>query len=132
MYTILFADDTRAVRELFCGVLRGAGYCVLAAEDGVQALSLARAHPGSIDLLITDIAMPRMGGIALRRAIAECRPETRALFISGNPGTTLVGETFLVKPFTPAKLMSKVTALLATGHIPAAAGSRTFSEHERA
>jgi CheY-like chemotaxis protein len=116
MYTVLFADDSTAVRELVGGVLRSAGYSVLAAEDGAQALSLERACPGAIDLLITDVAMPRMSGIALRRAFAECRPATPVLFISGDPGNIMAGEHFLPKPFTPAQLMSTVAALLGTEH----------------
>jgi DNA-binding response OmpR family regulator len=93
---------------------------------------MERAYKGSIELLITDIAMPRMSGLALRRAFAEDRPGTPVLFISGNPGTTLVGEPFLAKPFTPAELMSKVKELLASRHIPAGAVSEVSPDHQRA
>ena len=122
MYTVLFADDTLEIRELFCGVLREAGYCVLEAEDGAEALSLARSHAGAIDLLITDVSMPRMSGISLRRAFADSYPATPVLFISGNPGTSIVGECFLAKPFTAGDLISTVKELLATRRFAAAAG----------
>ena len=132
MYTILFADDAPDIRGLFCEILRRAGYSVLEAEDGAQALWIARGYRASIDLLITDIAMPRMSGLALRRAFAESHPETPVLFISGNPGTTLVGDSFLAKPFTPAELMGKVKELLASRHIPAVAVSEISPDHGHA
>jgi CheY-like chemotaxis protein len=71
MYTVLFTDDTDTVRQLFCEALRRYGYRVLEAEDGPKALSVARGHPGPIHLLITDITMPRMEGLELRRAIRD-------------------------------------------------------------
>jgi CheY-like chemotaxis protein len=71
MYTVLFTDDTDTVRQLFCEALRRSGYRVLEAEDGTKALSVARGHPGPIHLLITDITMPRMEGLELRRAIRD-------------------------------------------------------------
>ena len=86
MYTILFADDTDIVRELFCEALRRSGYRVLEAEDGAKALSVARRHSGPIDLLITDIMMPHLSGPKLRRALGASHPETRVLFISGYAG----------------------------------------------
>ncbi len=121
MQTVLFADDSPSIRDLFCGVLRDAGYSVLVAEDGSQALSLARLHPGAIDLLITDIVMPRMGGLELRHAVSECHPETAVLLISGNCAVTIhAEEPFLAKPFTPAVLLSTVKALFAARHMAAA------------
>ena len=69
MYTVLFAEDTDVVRELFCEALRRYGYCVLDAADGAKALSVARRHPGPIHLLITDIIMPQLTGPELRRAL---------------------------------------------------------------
>lgn len=122
MYTVLLADDSASVRTLACSVLRGAGYAVLAVEDGSEALALARAYPGSIDLLVTDISMPRMSGIALRRAFSEFRPATPVLLISGDPGNAITGAQFLPKPFTPGQLRSAVAALLATAQ-PAAVGA---------
>ncbi|HLH32403.1 MAG TPA: response regulator [Terriglobia bacterium] len=116
MYTVLLADDSESVRTLASNVLRRAGYGVLAVEDGAQALALARVYPGSIDLLVTDVMMSQMNGIALRRAFAEFHPATPVLFISGEPRNTIVGEHFLPKPFTPAQLTSTVAALLASAY----------------
>jgi two-component system cell cycle sensor histidine kinase/response regulator CckA len=131
MYTVLLADDSPSVRALACSVLGSAGYSVLPAEDGAQALTLARAYPGSIDLLVTDVAMPVMNGIALRRAFAELHPATPALFISGDPGSATAGEHFLSKPFTPGELRSAVAALLATAHPAAVDGYRIATDHGR-
>jgi two-component system, cell cycle sensor histidine kinase and response regulator CckA len=105
MYTVLFTYDTDTVRQLFCEALRRYGYRVLEAEDGPKALSVARGHPGPIHLLITDITMPRMGGLELRRTIRGCHPETSVLFISGYSEDALdAGDPFLQKPFTPIRL----------------------------
>lgn len=83
MYTVLFAEDTDVVRELFCEALRRSGYCVLDAADGAKALSVARRHPGPIHLLITDLMMPQLTGPELRRALRASHPETSVLYISG-------------------------------------------------
>ncbi len=119
MSTVLFAEDAEIVRELFCGVLRDSGYNVLEAEDGAKALSVARRHPGPIHLLITDILMPRMGGLELRRAIRACHPETRVLFISGYSEDALdTGDCFLQKPFTPITLVARVNDILQASEAP--------------
>jgi two-component system cell cycle sensor histidine kinase/response regulator CckA len=124
MYTVLFAEDTDMVRELFCEALRRSGYCVLAAEDGVKALSLARRHPGPIHLLITDLMMPRLGGLELRRALRPFHPETGVLFISGYSPDELDSDTpFLQKPFTPVTLLARVTEILQSSESSRACGS---------
>ena len=113
MYTVLFTDDTNTVRQLYCEALRRSGYRVLEAEDGASALSVARCYPGPIHLLITDITMPRMGGLELRRAIGACRPETSVLFISGYSEDALdARDHFLQKPFTPIKLLTRAAEIL--------------------
>jgi CheY-like chemotaxis protein len=121
MYTILFAEDTDIVRELFCEALRRSGYCVLPAADGAKALSIARRHPGPIHLLITDIMMPQLTGPELRRALSASHPETSVLYISGYAGVDFDGP-FLQKPFTPVKLISKLAEILQPGEAP-----RTFA-----
>jgi len=128
MYTVLLADDSASVRALACAVLGSAGYSVLPAEDGAEALALARAYAGAIDLLVTDIAMPRVGGIALRAAFAEFRPATPVLFMSGDPANAMAGEHFLSKPFTPGQLMSAVARLLAAAR-PAGADTHRAAIH---
>src|ERR1051325_11369248 len=124
MYTILFADDTDIVRELFCEALRRSGYRVLEAENGVKALSVARCHSGPIDLLITDIMMPRLSGPKLRRAFGASHPETSVLFISGYAGDEIDFDgPFLQKPFTPDTLLSKLSEILQPGEAPRAFAS---------
>lgn len=124
MYTILFADDTDIVRELFCEALRRSGYRVLEAEDGAKALSVARCHSGTIDLLITDIMMPRLSGPKLRRALGAPHPETSVLFISGYAGDEVDFDgPFLQKPFTPDTLLARVADILHGSEAPPAFAS---------
>jgi two-component system, cell cycle sensor histidine kinase and response regulator CckA len=112
MYTILFADDTDIVRELFCEALRRAGYRVLEAENGAKALSAARGS-GPIELLITDVMMPHLSGPQLRRALRAPHPETSVLFISAHPGDEVDFDgPFLQKPFTPDTLLARVADIL--------------------
>lgn len=113
MHTVLFADDTDEVRKLCCAVLQQHGCTVMEARDGYEALSLALDHPDPIDLLITDVVMPRLGGLDLCRAFKDCHPEARVLFISGyTAGQLDEGTTFLQKPFTPSQLRRRVDELL--------------------
>ncbi|MDQ2898233.1 MAG: response regulator [Acidobacteriota bacterium] len=119
MNTILFVDDMEMIRNLMCNVLRRSGYSVLEAEDGWEALSLARRQSGPIDLLITDIAMPRVGGLELRRDLRASHPESSALFISGHCEAELeLDAPFLRKPFTPASLLSLVSEILSMRAAP--------------
>jgi len=109
--TILVAEDETGVRELVCRVLEREGHEVLAARDGNEALRLSRCH-GPIDLLLTDVIMPEMGGLELARRLAEDRPEMRVLFVSGynddSRGSLGPKALLLPKPFTPADLSSAV------------------------
>jgi two-component system, cell cycle sensor histidine kinase and response regulator CckA len=128
MYTVLFADDTPVVRRLFCEALRGSGYRVLEAEDGREALWVARRHRNPIHLLITDIAMPKIGGLELRRAIRASHPETRVLFVSGYSMDALDADVpFLRKPFTPITLLARVTDILQESEVPRAVTSHASS-----
>jgi signal transduction histidine kinase/CheY-like chemotaxis protein len=118
--TILLAEDEPEVRAAIERMLKQGGYQVLAAADGAQALALAGAHRGPIDLLITDVVMPRLGGAALARQLCAERPGMRVLFVSGYSweGDLPVGETqgtidFLQKPVDLDLFMRKVAALVA-------------------
>jgi len=84
---------------------------VLDAPDGLSAYETALEYPGVIDLLVTDVEMPRMGGLALSVRLQHCRPEIKVLFISGNGKSFDAEGAFLPKPFSPSALLQKVEAL---------------------
>jgi CheY-like chemotaxis protein len=118
--TILLVEDEPAVRELAARVLRSQGYTVLEAGDGIEALQfLARQPDTRIDLLMTDVVMPRMGGGALAERVIGLRPAIKVLFTSGytedailHAGDLATGTHFLHKPFAPAVLTQKVRGIL--------------------
>jgi CheY-like chemotaxis protein len=117
--TILVVEDEEAVRRLTCRSLEAHGYVVLAAESAPDALLLIAQHAGTIDLMVTDVVMPRMSGTALAGRAASLRPGMKVLFISGYTDDAIVqhgvieaGTAFLQKPFTPRSLASKVREVL--------------------
>jgi CheY-like chemotaxis protein len=117
--TILVVDDAPLVRGLVQRQLAKLGYTILTATDGVDALEVARAHEGPIDLMVSDVVMPRMGGPALARALRETRPDVPVLFMSGyaNDASLLqvmeeIGSGFLEKPFSVTALAERVASLL--------------------
>ena len=117
--TLLVVDDSPDVRNVAARVLRGAGYVVLIAPDGPEALELFEGHSEKIDLLLTDVVMPKMGGRAVADALRRLAPDLRVLFMSGyNEDSILrtsVGEAreaFLPKPFTPERLLEAVRSVL--------------------
>jgi CheY-like chemotaxis protein len=83
--TILLAEDDQAVRHLAETMLSDLGYTVLSAPDGFDALEIEAEHDGSIDLLLTDVVMPLLGGIELATAFRETRPGGKVLLMSGYP-----------------------------------------------
>jgi DNA-binding response OmpR family regulator len=125
---VLVAEDDQTVRELICRTLRQDGYRVLEAIDGRDALAVLEREPGAVDLLITDVAMPKMGGRELSGHFARLRHGAPTLFISAYPAPEMIrrelleeGLPFLEKPFTPDALAIRVQQLLkstagATGH----------------
>jgi CheY-like chemotaxis protein len=126
--TVLVVEDEPSVRGLVCRTLQAAGYRVLVAEDGERGLAVSRATESPIDLLVTDVIMPRMGGRELASRLAEERPGLPVLFISGysNDGeegldVTHPGADFLQKPFAPSALLLRVRQGLAAA--PHAAGT---------
>jgi signal transduction histidine kinase/ActR/RegA family two-component response regulator len=117
--TLLLAEDEPKVRSVMLRILSRLGHDVLVAEDGAQALEIARAHMGPIALLVTDVVMPRLTGPALFDALKPEREDLRVLFVSGYvagealPATKLSeGVAYLPKPFSPQDLRDKVTELL--------------------
>ena len=117
--TILVAEDEDALREALCDYLRRLGYTVLAADSGQEALSVARQHQAHIDLLITDVIMPKMNGRELSETLVSLRPDLKTIYMSGYTDDAVVrycvcekGAAFLQKPFNLATLTRKVRDLL--------------------
>ena len=118
--TVLLVEDEDLVRGITSLVLREQGYTVLEAKNGEEGLTHLREHgSGDIDLLLTDIVMPRMSGTELARLATADFPELRVLYVSGYTEDRSVGEgmadrevPFLTKPFSPVELVSKVRELL--------------------
>ena len=117
--TILVIEDEDMVRNLACRGLRDHGYTVIEARNGAQALLYITMHPGTIDLVISDVVMPEMGGRELARRLAEHSPGLPVLFMSGYTGDDVVhrgllepGAPFQQKPFTPVGLATKVRSML--------------------
>ncbi len=120
--TVLLAEDEQLVRVLARKVLEQAGYTVLVAAGGAEALEIARRHDGPIHLLLTDVVMPEMSGRELMHRITQVRPDTRVLYMSGyadeaiaHHGVLDPGTAFMQKPFTPGTLATKVRAVLDGG-----------------
>jgi PAS domain S-box-containing protein len=118
--TILVVEDESAVRRLIVKACSQAGYELLEAANGDDALALSTSYPGSIDLLITDVIMPGISGRTLADQITASRPGVRVLYCSGYAETAIIqhgvleqGLAFLQKPFTPATLLQAIGALLA-------------------
>jgi signal transduction histidine kinase/CheY-like chemotaxis protein len=117
--TILLVEDEPLVRHLAKRVLTGAGYAVVEAEDGPGAIAAAR-RLDAVDLLLTDVVMPGIGGRELRERLLAERPGLRVLFMSGYPALPGSGEVLgfgpgdrvLAKPFTAEELLAKVQGVL--------------------
>ena len=117
--TILLVEDEEAVRELTVKILELNGYSVIEAKDGVEAFEIYENLPGRIDLLITDVVMPRMSGRELAEKITQLDPDIRVLFSSGYSDDRnmmrdrdLKTIDFINKPFTPEELGRKIRQLL--------------------
>ena len=118
--TVLLVEDEAQLRALTRIILTRAGYKVIEADNGESALAVIEAHRQSIDLLLTDVVMPKMGGRELAERIREARPDVRTLFMSGYTGDTIVRHgvveadvAFLQKPIRPEVLLDKVDEVLA-------------------
>jgi len=117
--TILLAEDDDIVRGSLRLLLESNSYTLLEARDGEEALRLFRTHQGTIDLLITDLAMPNMNGRELVKRVKSFRPGLPVMYISGKHSSPLLkqavlneGANFLAKPFSYKKLVQKVQELL--------------------
>jgi two-component system cell cycle sensor histidine kinase/response regulator CckA len=112
--TILLVEDEPAVRQLFAHALTRAGYRVYEARNGQEALKVWDQHGDSIDLLLTDLRMPFMGGTELAQQLRARRTTLKLLCVSGYPGGTESETTsdFLAKPFSRDDLLAKVREVL--------------------
>jgi PAS domain S-box-containing protein len=118
--TILLADDEDAIRRVLATMLERNGFKVLTARDGAEALKVGEQHAGQIDLLVTDMMMPKMHGRELSRRLFSSRPDMRVLFMSGYADNDIIERglldqrmSFIQKPFESSDLVAKVRATLA-------------------
>jgi CheY-like chemotaxis protein len=115
---ILLVEDADLVRKLASKILQGRGYVVLEARDGREGLSVCEAHRGQIDLLLSDVVMPELGGRELAERVVAMRPAIKVLFMSGHTQDVILkegvkgGTPFLQKPFAPGDLARKVREVL--------------------
>lgn len=125
--TILVVDDDPAVRRVASKALRRAGYAVLEASSGEEALAAAGRRRGDIGLLLTDVVMPGMNGRELSERLHETHPHLPVLFMSAYAeddvflrGVRVARMNFIAKPFTLEGLVSAVSGLVGrTGEGPA-------------
>ncbi len=117
--TILLVEDEAGLREMVEELLEGQGYKVLSAANSYEATELCSTYRGQVDLLLTDVVMPKTSGQELARRLRPMRRRMRVLYMSGYPPETIVkhgvlepGTAFLEKPFTPDVLAKKVRAVL--------------------
>ncbi len=117
--TVLVVEDEPAVRALMVRVLRSAGYTVLEAQNGNEAIHVVRGHRGPVHLLLTDVVMPQMDGKVLTGLLQDAHPELRVLYVSGyatdvlsRHGILQEGIDLLQKPFSGAVLAGRVRQAL--------------------
>jgi CheY-like chemotaxis protein len=121
--TILLVEDEEAMRAMIRQLLEQGGYHVLEANNGHHALQVAQEYTGPIHLLISDVAMPEMGGPQLAEHMAQLRPQTRVLFLSGYTDRAFEhlgapGAALLEKPFSGRGLLRKVGEILGGSSTP--------------
>jgi CheY-like chemotaxis protein len=117
--TVLLVEDEEAVRDLTCEILEMHGYRVLSASNGHDAIHAYDRYDARIDLLLTDVVMPVMGGRELAQKLTQRQADLKVLYASGYADDTVFHEgklepsaAFLGKPFTPADLATKVREVL--------------------
>lgn len=116
--TVLVVEDADSIRKMVSVMLGQAGYRCLEAGDGEEAFGMLRGAPEAIDLILTDVMMPKMGGPELARRVSHLRPDLRVIFMSGYSDDPVVRtiershSLFLPKPFTAATLLDRVRQAL--------------------
>lgn len=129
---VLVVEDESMVRDLAVRVLSSAGYAVLSAADGREALELVEKLEGRVDLVLSDVVMPVMGGLEMAESLQEKYPHIKVLYMTGfsdrdltERGRRVPGERILLKPFTRDALTRRVREILET-----AKKARTHTEAE--
>lgn len=117
--TIMLVEDEESVRTLSRIILEKEGYTIIEAKHGREALLLCEQYPGKIDLLLTDVVMPYVGGPELAEQISLLRPGIKVVYLSGytdkaitQAGLLTEGVAFLEKPFTPQTLLRRLRQIL--------------------
>ena len=118
--TVLLVEDEESVRQMAQEILQLSGYSVLDACNGSEAVKVSEQHKGLIDIMVTDVVMPLLGGRELAEKLALTRPEMRVLYMSGYTDDAIVRHgvldgraSFLEKPFTPDAFTRKIREVLA-------------------
>jgi two-component system cell cycle sensor histidine kinase/response regulator CckA len=118
-HIVLVVEDEDSLRKMVRMILESAGFTVLDASNGREGLDVCKAHPGPIDLLLSDVVMPELGGRDLAERAMRLRPGLKVVFMSGYHeddflmDTIRRGATFLRKPFSSMDLTRTVSASLA-------------------
>ena len=115
--TILLVDDDEAIRRLIQRILQQEGFHVIEASDGAEALKVASAYAGPVDLLLTDVIVPKVNGLVLAQLLLHERPGIGVLYMSGYVEESMLLAThpesiLLQKPFTPDALIAAVHQIL--------------------
>ena len=117
---ILVADDEVLIRNITTILLQGQGYLVLSAADGQEGLDLSRKYPGIIDVLLTDVDMPRLNGMDLCTHLLKERPGIKIIVMSGSDMAEIVSRNanlpFLPKPFDGEALLARIRSVLWADH----------------
>lgn len=117
--TILIVEEDGVLREFLQRALERHGFSVLPAADGAEAFRWSEQHEGTIEIVVSDIVMPELGGLEVSKRIREARPETKHLFITGFgdqfPELHEHDANILGKPFLPSELLRKVEDILNQG-----------------
>jgi len=117
--TVLVVEDEQEVRQLTRTILESYGYRVIEAANSEEALTIEKAQPGEIHLLLTDVILPGMNGKALSERLRALRPKLKIIFMSGYPDDVISPRgvmerdvVYLLKPFSPESLAAKVREVL--------------------
>ncbi|MEQ1672063.1 MAG: response regulator [Hyphomicrobium sp.] len=120
MANILLADDDAAVRDLVRRALTAEGHSVLVTQDGAEALDYLTTHTGTIDLIVTDVDMPQLDGVALAREAVKLKPDLAIVLMSGfsdqlDRASGINAKRFasISKPFTLDQIKTVVRSILA-------------------